>query len=170
MVVPLPIETERLSIRPFVPAEDAAVMTTVYCDPEVMRYIPGGVLAGEDAVRSHLERYEREHAERGFGFWAIVERAGGYLIGDVGFGVLELTGDVELGWTLARDRWVNGFATEAATACLAAGFAHLDVPRIVAVVDAGNEASMRVARRIGMRLEDEVLVHERLHALFAADR
>ena len=90
------------------------------------------------------------------------------MIGDVGFGIFEPTGDIELGYTLARDCWGRGYATEAAAACLAAGLRHLGAPRIVAAVDAENDASMRVAERIGLARIDTVEAHGRPHVLFAA--
>jgi RimJ/RimL family protein N-acetyltransferase len=140
MAILLPIETERLLIRLFEPNSDAAGMAAVYCDPEVVRFIPGGALAGEADVRATLERYARLHEQHCFGSWAIVERKTGELVGDVGFGVFGPTGDVEIGYTLARDHWGRGLATEAASACLAAGLAHLPVRRIIAVVDVENAA------------------------------
>ena len=166
MSIPLPMETERLEIRPFVPETDAAAIADVYGDPEVMRFIPGGAL-GLDAIQAELDRHRRWQAARGFSSWALVERATGRLIGDVGFGIFEPTGDVELGYTLARDCWGRGYATEAAAVCLDAALAHLDVPRILAVVDAENNASMRVAERIGMERLDSIEAHGRPHFVFA---
>ena len=90
------------------------------------------------------------------------------MIGDVGFGVFEPTGEIELGWTLARDRWGHGYGTEVAAACLGAGLAHLAADRIVALVDAENEASLRVAERIGMARVETIEAHGRPHVLFAA--
>jgi RimJ/RimL family protein N-acetyltransferase len=170
MRIPLPIETRRLLLRAFDPAEDAQAMTAVYCDPEVMRLIPGGPLGGHSAVRAELARHTAGQLERGFAFWAIVERAGNRVIGDVGFGIFAETGDVELGYTLARDVWGHGYGTEAAEACLAAGFEHLEVTRIVAVIDEENEPSKRVAARIGMTLETRMHAHGRPHLLFARGR
>ena len=104
---------------PSMPRPDATAMLAVYGDPEVMRFIPGGALAGLEAVRSTLETYAREQESRGFSFWAVVERETGHVIGDVGFGIFEPTGELELGWTLARDRWGHGYGAEVAAACLA---------------------------------------------------
>ena len=112
-----------------------------------MRFIPGGALADNRAVQSALEAHARAQESRGFSSWAVVERENERVIGDVGFGIFEPTGDIELGYTLARDSWGRGYATEAAAVCLAAGLRHLGAPRIVAAVDAENEASMRVAER-----------------------
>jgi ribosomal-protein-alanine N-acetyltransferase len=164
--IPLPIETERLIIRAFEPESDADAMVDVYCDPEVMRFIPGGALAGVAAVRAALNSHEEAQRIRGFSSWAVVERATERVIGDAGFEVFGPTGDVELGYTLARDSWGKGYAVEAASACLAAGAANLAVPRIVAVVDAENDASMRVAERIGMKRIDAIEAYGRPHILF----
>lgn len=169
MPIPLPIETERLLIRPFSPHADSDPMFEVYGDPEVMRYIPGGALSAE-AVRTTLEQHARAQQERGFSSWALIERASGRLIGDVGFGIFAPTGDIEVGYTLARDAWRRGYATEAAKACLEAGLEHLAVARIIAVVDVDNETSHRVAERIGMSRLGTIEAHGRPHFLFAADR
>jgi [ribosomal protein S5]-alanine N-acetyltransferase len=165
--VPLPIETQRLLIRPFVADSDSRAMSEVYCDPEVMRFIPGGALADIGSVRSTLETHVRAQRSLGFSSWAVVERDTRRVIGDVGFGVFEPTGDIELGYTLARDCWGRGYATEAAAACLAAGLSHLAAPRIVAVADAENEASLRVAERIGMARIEMVEAYGRPHILLA---
>jgi RimJ/RimL family protein N-acetyltransferase len=170
MPIPLPIETERLLVRPFVPDADSAAMVNVYCDPEVMRFVAGGVLADVEEVRRTLETYSEAQQRRGFSSWAVVEWATRRVIGDVGFGVFEPTGDIELGYTLARDYWGLGYATEVAAASLEAGLTHLAVPRIIALVDAANEASLRVPARIGMTRIETIQAYERPHVLFAARR
>jgi len=168
--VPLPIETGRLLVRPFLVAADTRPMLAVYGDPEVMRFIPGGALPDAAAVRATLETHAGTQERLGFSAWAVVERQTGDVIGDAGFGIFEPTGDVELGYTLARAHWGLGYATEAAAACLEAGLAHIEAPRIVAVVDEANEASLRVAERIGMTRTGTIEAHGRPHVLFAARR
>ncbi len=168
MSIPLPIVTPRLLVRQIVPDTDAAAMAETYCDPEVMRFIPIGPCADEDAVRALLTGYAEAQAESGFSSWAVVERAGGQIVGDAGFGVFEPTGEIELGYTLARRFWGLGYATEAARSCLIAGLRHLHVPRIIAAVDAENLASQHVAERIGMTRSEELVAHERPHIIFSA--
>jgi hypothetical protein len=116
MSVTLPIETERLLIRSFDANADSAPMLGVYGDPDVMRFIPGGALADLEAVKALLERYANAHRRLGFSSWGLIERASDGLIGDVGFGIFEPTGDIELGYTLGRSHWGRGYATEAAGA------------------------------------------------------
>ena len=150
MRIPLPIETERLVIRPFDPDGDVEAMARVFLDPEVMRYIPGGVLPDVDDVRTMLVRYAEEQTERGFTFWAIADRGTAEVVGEVGLGIFAQTGDVELGYTLARDRWGRGYATEAARAVVEYGLGPLGLPEVLAEVDEGNAASVAVVKRLGM--------------------
>ena len=157
-------------MRCFRPEVDSGAMFAVYGDAEVMRFIPGGALADEAAVRSLLAGYVDGQRRRGFSSWAVVDRASGRVIGDAGFGIFAPTGDVELGYTLARDWWGRGYATEAASVCLAAGLAELSTPRIIALVDEENEASLRVPKRIGMTRMETIQAHGRPHVLFAALR
>jgi ribosomal-protein-alanine N-acetyltransferase len=60
---------------------------------------------------------------------------------------------VELGYTLSKDVWGKGLATEAALASVAFGFERLRLPRIVAIAHPPNRASRRVMEKVGMRFE-----------------
>ncbi len=100
----------------------------------------------------------------------MVERETDRVIGDVGFGIFEPTGDIELGYTLARDSWGQGYATEAAQACLTAGLTHLSRLRIIAVVDEENVSSLLVADRLGLAKVETIQAHGRPHVLFEAQR
>jgi [ribosomal protein S5]-alanine N-acetyltransferase len=169
VAVPLPIESARLSIRTFDPARDSGAMLPVYGDPEVMRYIPGGAVQDVRAIQALLETYAKTQETYGFSSWAVVERESGRIVGDAGFSIFEATGDVELGYTLARDAWGKGYATEAGRACLNAALVHLAAPRIIALADLENVASQRVAERLGMTRHGTVEAHGRPHALFVAE-
>lgn len=145
-------------------------MMNIYGDPEVMRYIPGGPLANLNAVRAVMDGQLRCQEERGYAYYAVELVADCSIVGDAGFGFFQPTGDIELGYTLARRAWRLGYASEAAAACLAAGLAAFDVPRIIAVADAENVASHRVARRVGMHRDREITVHSRRHIVFCRRR
>jgi RimJ/RimL family protein N-acetyltransferase len=157
-MIPLPIETERLTIRPFAQT-DVPRVTEIFTDPVVMEYIS---LRGK-TVPELLDVYRTRYDERGYSFWALTEKSG-TILGDVGFGTYAPTGDPELGWTLAREAWGHGYATEAARACVEALFAHMPHDRIVALVDVRNARSLRTAARIGMQPVGEV--QDPPHVLF----
>jgi ribosomal-protein-alanine N-acetyltransferase len=168
VTIPLPIETERLLIRPFDDA-DVDAMAEIYGDPEVMRHVCLGVL-DRDRTAALLEEYREAQGRYGFSTWAVVEQESGVVVGDVGFGVYAPTGEPELGYTLAAAVWGRGYALEAARACVAAAFAHLPERRLVAKVEPENERSLRVAEKLEMRTVETIDVDGRPHLLLALER
>ena len=70
---------------------------------------------------------------------------------------LEIELEVELGWTLARDAWGHGYATEAAIAVRDWAFRELRPPRLISMIFPANVRSQRVAEKIGERFEREVV-------------
>lgn len=135
---------------------DAVAFAQINADPEVMRFIGRGHVLGRGLSDDLIARFEREWDERGFGLWAVAHRddARGELLGFCGLSVPsflpEVLPAVEVGWRFARAAWGNGYATEAARAAVAFGFAEHDVGEIIAIVDPGNERSLRVAEKLGM--------------------
>lgn len=168
MTIPLPIETERLVIRPF-EEDDVEPMTEVYGDPAVMRHVSVGVLDREGTA-ALLEQYRYAQARDGFSTWAVVESKSDAVVGDVGFGLYAPTGEPELGYTLASKVWGRGYGFEAARACVDAAFAHLTHSRLVAKVEPENEHSLRIAKRLGFHTVDNIVVDDRPHLLLGLDR
>lgn len=147
------LETERLIIRPWEAADrDAFVGFTR--DPEVMRYVHGGMPYSEDEIAEFLGRQARQLAEFDVCMGATVEKETSRVVGVCGIQPLGTTGDYEIGWWLARDRWGWGYATEGGRAAME----HVLTmrPRVVAIIDPGNEPSKRVVERLGMEYEGRV--------------
>jgi RimJ/RimL family protein N-acetyltransferase len=122
-----------------------------------------------EAVAAHIERVRERHEADGFGLLAMVRKEDGRVIGRARFLAWDtrtwtsstlreagIHGEVEIGWTLAPDCWGAGYATEAGAACRDHGFVELGLPHIAALIMRGNERSVAVARRLGMRLERDV--------------
>lgn len=120
-------------------------------DPRVREFFPG--LATREQSAATMARCLAGLDQRGWGWWAVEVAATGEFIGMTGLSPVEANmpfGGVEVGWRLRRDAWGNGYATEAARACLAYGFDTLGLPEIVALTAVGNLRSQAVMRRIGM--------------------
>ena len=171
------VETERLRLEPWNRrAHDAAGLTAVNGDPEVMRFISDGVPLtrvesgiGSDRVAEHWRTY-------GFGLWAVVVKASGRMIGFAGVcHPLWLPGwerTVEVGWRLHRDAWGLGYATEAGRAGLRDGFERLGLAEIVAFIHPDNARSIAVACRLGLTLRERIPHPQRPHDIdvHAAER
>ena len=164
------IETERLLLRP-PRVEDAPDLAAAYADPETVRYLGDGSTSTlaevEEGIAFWLTRWEAN----GLGLCALERREDGRVLGRAGFLVWDPAvwepstfaeaGDraqVEIGWTLAREHWGHGYATEAALALRDWAFAERSLTRLISLIRPGNQASIRVAERIGERPEGEVLM------------
>ncbi len=95
---------------------------------------------------------------------AIVERASSLVVGDASIGIESARNKrAEIGFTLRRDRWGAGLATEASQLLLAFGFDQLGMHRIEATSHPDNVASHRILEKIGMshegRLRDHLFVN-----------
>lgn len=145
----LEIRTPRTLVRPFSQA-DAAEAFAVFGDPEVMRYAAGDPDPNVAATRARLERYVEHQARHGFSKWAVRDAGTGAYLGDAGVLHLAETGELELGYRLARAHWGLGYATEVAAAWLRHALGVLHLPRIIAFADRRNAASIRVLEKIGM--------------------
>jgi RimJ/RimL family protein N-acetyltransferase len=147
------LQTERLTLRPF-RAGDADAQAAMMGDPEVMRHLGGLPLAREDSWRKLLSGHAM-WSLLGFGYWAVERRDGGAMIGQIGFADFQrdlkpsIMGIPEMGWLFARDAAGQGFATEAASACLAWIDQALSPPETVAIIDFANIPSIRVAEKCG---------------------
>ena len=144
------LETERLRLRPLRRDDVDAYYEGISRDPDVMRYLPGGI----PRQRSDAEwvvNYFIRHAElHSFGVWGVEERESGRLIGHAGLEYIPGADDVEIAYTLAKAYWGKGYATEAAHASITYGFESLNLPEIYALAFPENTASQNVMHKIGM--------------------
>ncbi|HEX5706231.1 MAG TPA: GNAT family N-acetyltransferase [Pyrinomonadaceae bacterium] len=143
------LETERLSLREW-EAGDAEALFAFTSDAETMRFI-GDTRPWEtvERARAWLVRVGASYAERGYGPWAVVERATGRVVGSCGFSLLPTLGELDFGYVFARDSWGRGYATEAAAAALSYGFERLGFEEVTANTVAEHHASRHVLEKIG---------------------
>ena len=99
-------------------------------------------ISAEAAMIGHWEL-------RGFGLWVAERKSDGAFVGRVGLLHPEGWPGTEVAWTLARQYWGQGYATEAARASIDYGFQNLSAAKLISMIDAGNRASRRVAERLG---------------------
>ncbi|MGH9143776.1 MAG: GNAT family N-acetyltransferase, partial [Thermoanaerobaculia bacterium] len=104
-------------------------------------------------VDAWFERQARQLAEHDVCMGALIEKSTGRLAGIAGTQPLGTTSDLEVGWILARETWGRGYATEAGAVSMRHVLETLARPRVVAIIDPGNEPSKRVAARLGMKYE-----------------
>lgn len=142
------IETPRLVLRPPI-AADFEPWANLGADEEVMRTL-GGVQSRPLAWRSFLFVVGGWQI-LGFSPFSVIEKSSGRWIGRVGPLYPEGWPAREVGWTLAREAWGKGYATEAASAAIDFAFAQLGWDEVAHCIDEDNLASQQVAQRLGSR-------------------
>jgi len=151
------LETNRLILRHLV-ISDLNDLYALYCDPEIRRYFPEGILTLEE-TKEELEWFLNGHPKYPeLGLWATVHKEMGKFIGRCGLLPWEIDEklEIEIAYLLDKSFWHQGLATEAAQGILSYGFEKLNLPRLICLIDPENLASQRVAERIGMSLERKV--------------
>jgi RimJ/RimL family protein N-acetyltransferase len=143
--------TERLWLRQWREA-DWPPFAALNADPEVMRHFPSTLTEAESTAFAYRNAALLE--VRGYGLWAVEERAIGDFVGMVGLNRPQwdapFTPCTEVGWRLARSAWGKGYATEAARAALAVAFGPLRLPEVVSFTVVANTPSRAVMERLGM--------------------
>jgi RimJ/RimL family protein N-acetyltransferase len=139
-------------------------------DPEITRYLgEGRPLERWEAWRS-LAMILGHWQLRGYGPWALEERATGNFVGRIGFFNPEGWPGFELGWLLGREFWGKGYATEGARRALDYAFGEMGRDHVISLIHPENRASIKVAERIGETLEGktELFGHDVL--IYGIDR
>jgi RimJ/RimL family protein N-acetyltransferase len=157
----LPLQTDRLRIR-FFTRTDEAIHPLVFADREVAVPFCGATRTLEQ-VRDWLVCRAVQATTDEFGFWAVERRDDGALLGLVGLQAYvpdwivwpddpEPTYhrvEVETSYAFGREHWDHGYATEATRAVLDYAFGVLRLRRVAYAVDAANDRSIRLMRRLG---------------------
>lgn len=147
------LETERLILRMF-REEDFESYASICADADVMHYLGGKPYTRLEAWR-HMAFLIGHWHLRGYGHWAVEEKASGRVIGRLGFLNPEGWPGFEIGWTLGRESWGKGYATEGARRALEYAFTELNQDHVISLIHPENQASIRVAERLGEKLEGE---------------
>ena len=156
------IETGRLVLRTW-HDEDVAPFAEMNADEEVMEHFPA-TLSFEETMRFY-NRITAGHDAFGYGLYAVELKGCGEFIGYTGFQRFDFgTGfspGIEIGWRLARKHWNQGYATEAANACVDYARKHRMFKEIYSFTAVCNHRSERVMQKIGMERQG-VFLHPSL--------
>jgi len=150
------LETRRLLLRRLV-MDDLDALFALYRDRETRQYFPEGTLTYEE-TREELEWFLNgypTHPE--LELWATIYKVTGQFIGRCGLlpWTIDQSLEVEVAYLLDKKYRGQGLATEAARAILHHAFEQLQLSRLICLIDRENQASIRVATKIGMNFEKE---------------
>ena len=162
------LETERLRFR-MLRESDFPTYEKWCAEIDVMRYL-GGKTLDRIAAWRHMAFLIGHWQLRGYGYYAVEEKATGALVGRVGFTNQTGWPGFELGWTIWPEYQGRGYATEAARMLLQYAFSELDQPHVISLIHPDNIPSRKVAEKLGERVEGETEVMGMPVLIYGIDR
>ena len=154
LMVEIIAETDRLILRKEA-IGDLDRWMEVINTPAVMQHL-GGVCERYEVA----ERFEKKAtgiAQSGYGFWHLQTRSDGQLIGQCGFGPIDvesagpvLNAGTQIGWSIAESHWRQGYASEAARAAINLAFYRFGISQLYAQTSNANRASWAMMEKLGM--------------------
>ena len=142
------LDTPRLVLRGFA-AEDVEPYIRMMADPEVTRFLGDGAPLDRAEAWRQLGLLIGHWELRGFGLWAVEERATSRFIGRIGCWEPEGWPGFELGYVLAREAWGRGLAREGGATALRYARERLGRDTVISLIRPANAASIAVARHLG---------------------
>jgi RimJ/RimL family protein N-acetyltransferase len=147
------LSTPRLRLRPL-RADDADALFSIFSDPVVMRYMNTGPWPSIERAHQMIDRDTASLPKGEYVRFGLEIETTGQMIGICNlFQFMWQCRRCEIGYTLGRAFWGNGYMHEALTALIAFGFEALDLNRIEADVDPRNPGSVRSLERLGFARE-----------------
>jgi len=151
------IKTKRLLLRPFQSCDfDRAYQ--LLSDSEVMRYSLNGPYSKQKS-RVFIDQCIIKSTKNELTLFAVIDNKTNLFIGFCGFFPQKIQGkeEIELGYRFLQDYWGKGVATEAAMAMKNYAFNERGLTRLISLIEPTNIASVRVAKKNGLRLEKHML-------------
>jgi len=141
-------ETERLTFRLFEPS-DIEAMFSFWGDPDVMTYCGGAASPTAERFERTGKLYNQLYQDKGYTVFAVVLKESDVVIGAAGFNPTDEDTEIELIYHFAKAYWGNGYATEAAGACMEFAKKLNCIKLVTASIDPNHMASRHVLEKIG---------------------
>lgn len=152
----LVIKTSRTVLR-LINEEDLESIAELNLDPEVRKFFPDGVQTKEQ-TRKRMDEFMSFYEQYGLPCFVILDNQSNEFIGRCGFGPIE-TGEIEVGYLIARKFWGRGYATEILKALLDWSKTHIKTDFIIAFAPLEHKASHRVMEKCNMEYYKEGVGH-----------
>jgi RimJ/RimL family protein N-acetyltransferase len=162
------LQTARLLLRGW-RDEDFDAWAALCADDEVMRSLGRERGLGPAEAWREIALLAGHWALKGFCHWALEERTSGTLVGRAGLFHPPDWPALELGWAIARPRWGEGFAGEAARASARWAQDELGAGRLISLIAPSNSRSIRVAEKLGMSPDGTTVVRGHSLRIYGSD-
>ena len=153
----LPIDLARLRLRRL-EVSDIDALFAIYADKEVSRYLSTTPMTARAEAEAFFGRIRAGYDNGSSWQLAVERREDGVLMGNcLLFHFHEQSRRAEIGYTLGRAYWSQGYMREALVGLIGIAFGALDLNRLEADIDPRNDPSARILERLGFRKEGQLV-------------
>lgn len=158
-------ETTRLKLVE-ITDQDAESIFLLTGNERVMKYFPN-VLTYEE-TQQMVQKILRQYAAYGYCFWKVLLKPNEECIGIAGLlhQDIENQQETEISYRMLPVYWNQGYATEAAKACLQYAVTELKKKRLISLIHPQNTASIRVATKLGAKMECSIIFTGEEHGIY----
>ena len=152
------LETERLCLREFT-LKDAEFVLTLVNTPKWIQFIGDRNIRTQGVAEEYIQdNLQKSYTKNGFGLWLMELKETQTPIGMCGLVKRDSLENVDIGFALLPTYQRKGYTFEAAEATLIYAREILEIPKIVAITDPKNVASVALLEKLGMQLEKQLIL------------
>ena len=154
------LETKRLLLREFV-SDDSEFILELVNTPDWIQFIGDRNIRTQGVAEEYIqENLQKSYTKNGFGLWLMELKDTEEPIGMCGLVKRKSLEHVDIGFALLPQFARQGYTFEAAKATLSYAKEKLKIPKIVAITDSKNEASIGLLHKLGFAFEKELELSE----------
>lgn len=154
------LETTRLTIRPF-NLDDVGFIVNHFNEPSFIEGITDkGIRTLDDATAYLNNSIFPMYQAQGFGLCAVELKATGEVIGTCGLLKRDELDGPDLGYSLLKNCWHQGYAREAAQAVLTSARQDSRLSEVLAIINPDNAASLRLVQSLGFELVEQKAIKD----------
>ena len=133
---------------------------------KVMKFFPK-VLNYEE-TQQMVQKILHQYTKYGYCFWKVLLKPGDQFVGIAGLLHQEIDNEpeTEISYRMLPEHWKKGYATEAAKACKQYAETKLGKKRLISLIHPQNDASIRVANKLGAKKTNSVVFSGAEHYVY----
>ena len=153
------IETERFILKE-IEEKHRNHFISLFSDEDIMKYSVKEVYDPKKQVEFYLKKIKLMYKEKKGIRWAIINKESKAFIGDIGLYNIDFySNNTEIGYTIEKNFWRKGVASECIKAIENFAFKILNMNRIIAMIDSNNISSIKLSEKLGFHKEGILREH-----------
>ncbi|MDU8976880.1 MAG: GNAT family N-acetyltransferase [Clostridium perfringens] len=153
------IETERFILKE-IEEKHRNHFISLFSDEDIMKYSGTAVYDPEKQVEFYFKKVKLMYKEKKGIRWAIINKESKAFIGDIGLYNIDFySNNTEIGYTIEKNFWRKGVASECIKAIENFAFETLDMNRIIAMIDSNNISSIKLSEKLGFHRDGILREH-----------